>query len=115
MKKVKFLCLLFMFSSALAFANDNDPKEDEITKLELKNEIIKYLKGPDLRSNKIKPCKVNVHFMINSNKEIRVLDIYTSNDYLKTFIEDRLDNQKVKTKNIKMRKTYLIPISFELS
>ncbi len=115
MKKMKLLSLVLVFSSVLLMANDNDPKTFEEAKLELKQEISKLLKGPDLRSNDLSSCKVKVHFMINSQKEIRVIDIYTDSDYLQTFIEARLDNQKVKTKNIKIRKTYLIPIQFELS
>ena len=109
------LSLVLVFSSVLLMANDNDPKTFEKAKLELKQEITKLLKGPDLRANDVASCNVKVHFVINSKKEIRVIDIYTDNDYLKDFIEDRLHNEKVKTKNIKIRKTYLIPIQFELS
>lgn len=116
MKKMKLLSLILLFSfSTFLMANDNDPKDFEKAKIELKEEIEKLLKGPDLRSNDIKDCKVNVHFVINSQREIRVIDIYTTNDYLKTFIEDRLDNKKVKTKDVRIRKTYLIPVQFELS
>lgn len=116
MKAVKFFLLLALFTSAaFVHAYSGDPKSDEAVKEELKKEIISFLKKPNLVGNDVKPCKVNVHFVINSKKQVRVIDIYTSNEYLKNFIENRLDNKEIKTEDVELKKTYLIPIKFELS
>ena len=116
MKSVKFFMLVaFLAVSSSAFALDNDPKSDKAVKEALTKEITSFLKKPNFKIDDTNSCKVNVHFVINSKNEVRVIDIYTTDEYLRDFIETRLDNRKIKTKNVEVRKTYLIPIKFELS
>ncbi|MCB0602929.1 MAG: hypothetical protein KDC28_16945 [Saprospiraceae bacterium] len=107
-----FVCLLAITS---AFANPTVPKHKiaESSNESLSKEIRDFLGEPNLQRMGIDDVTVKVQFVINTNREVRVIEIHTENQALKQYIESRLDNQKVKTENIEIQENYFIPLKFK--
>ncbi len=116
MKTIKSFVLALCCACIVApvFANGigDNPKPSVNEKLKL--EIVKMLKHPNL---KIKPSdsrKAMIYFVINSKNELKVVEVSTRNDRLKEYIEARLDDRVLKTKNLQIKKTYSMPITFKI-
>ena len=98
MKTVKFAgCLLALFAMSLfatpAFANDDEPQKIA----DLRDQVTKLVKSPDLAEFGITQEKVRVKFMLNNDREIVVVSTSTDNAYLDSFIKTRLNYKKVKS------------------
>ncbi len=98
MKTVKFasfiVALVAMCFSSIAFAN-NDDEPQRITNL--RDQITKLVKSPDLAQHGIAMEKVRLKFMLNQANEIVVVSTGTENRYLDSFIKSRLNYKKVKS------------------
>ncbi|HPG05738.1 MAG TPA: hypothetical protein P5275_00100 [Saprospiraceae bacterium] len=107
-----FVCLLAITS---AIANPSLPKDKvkRSSNESLSKEIRDFLGEPNLQRMGIEDVTVKVQFVINSNREVRVIEIHTENEALKQYIETRLDNQKVKTQDIEIQENYFIPLKFQ--
>jgi len=114
MKTVKFASLfiaLFALSMSItptyAISGD-EPKEIS----DLREQITKLVKAPQLEVNGISAAKVYLRFMLNNKNEIVVLSTGTDNAYLDAFIKNRLNYKAVKNVPLK-EKFYNMSIVFK--
>ena len=99
MKTVKcasFIVALFAlcFSSSPSFATNGDEPQ-RISNL--RDQVTKLVKSPELAQHGITLEKVRLKFMLNHAQEIVVVSTGTENPYLDSFIKSRLNYKKVKS------------------
>ena len=115
MKTVKLLAGVIAFAivsmSTNLYANDgNDPE----TISNLRSNIVKLVDAPNLGENGISNAEVKLKFYINKDQEIVVVDTGTENNYLDSFLKNRLNYHKVKDNNLRPG-IYNIKITFKAS
>jgi hypothetical protein len=115
MKTVKLLAGVIAFAivtmSSSIYANDeNDPE----TISNLRSDIVKLVDAPLLGDNGINIAEVKLKFYINKDQEIVVVDTGTENNYLDSFLKNRLNYHKIKDNNLKPG-IYNIKITFKAS
>ncbi|MCB0657471.1 MAG: hypothetical protein KDC57_15100 [Saprospiraceae bacterium] len=117
MKNAFSMAVVCLLSLSFAFANPhvpvNEKSSEKNVKESLSKEIQNFLGEPNLQRMGVDDMTVKVQFVINSNHEVRVIEIRTENEQLKSYIENRLDNQKVKTEGISLQENYFIPLTFK--
>ncbi len=86
--------LALSFVSTPTYAHDGDEPQ-EIT--DLRDQVIKLVKSPQLAAHGIAMEKVRIRFMLNDDSEIVVVSTGTNNQYLDSFIKSRLNYKKVKS------------------
>ena len=102
MKTIRLLAGVFVLAilsmSSNVFANDgNDPE----TISNLRSNIVKLVDAPQLGENGINNAEVKLRFYVNHDQEIVVVDTGTENNYLDSFLKNRLNYKKVHDHNLK--------------
>ena len=115
MKTVKLfagvIAIAIVSMSSNLYANDgNDPETISI----LRSNIVKLVDAPDLGENGIRSVEVKLKLYINKDQEIVVVDTGTENNYLDSFLKNRLNYHKVKDNNLRPG-IYNIKITFKAS
>ncbi|MDH3322743.1 MAG: hypothetical protein OEM04_07120 [Flavobacteriaceae bacterium] len=81
----------------------------------LRTEIIDLL-GPncpeDLSKNE---CTIDVIFTVNSESEIIVLSVDSSNDLAESFVKNKLNYKKVNYESHEVGELFLLPVTFKKS
>lgn len=102
MKTIRLLAGAFILAllsmSSNAYANNGDDPE---TISNLRSDIVKLVDAPNLGENGINTAEVKLRFYVNADQEIVVVNTGTENNYLDSFLKNRLNYQKVKDKNLK--------------
>ena len=115
MKTVKMLSyllgLLVVSLSNPAFANDG---EDPVEISNLRSKIVKLVDAPALGDYGISKAEVKLRFYMNKDNEIVVVETGTKNNYLDSFLKNRLNYQQIKGSNLKPG-IYNIKITFKAS
>lgn len=106
MKKVFLLFALFL--SVVMSANTKKPVIDGVES-ELRTEIIKLLKDSKFEFDNL---KATVEFIINGQGELVVLNIDSKNSEVVNFIKNKLNYRFVTNKDVLIRKTYRVPLTF---
>lgn len=105
----KFFALAIALSfTAVTFANN--PAYGPTDKL--RKEVARLVADVELSKNGISNADVWINFTFDENNKIVVLDVDTENTYLKTFIKEKLNDQKVKVNSLVQNQEYNIKISF---
>ncbi|MBK8505720.1 MAG: hypothetical protein IPL46_28095 [Saprospiraceae bacterium] len=114
MKTVKLIAGVIAFAivsmSTSLYANDGDPE----TISNLRSDILKLVDGPQLGEHGIYHREVKLKFYINADQEIVVIETGTEDNYLDSFLKNRLNYHKVKYNNLKPG-IYNIKITFKAS
>ena len=114
MKTVKSASLIFallalMLSATTSYAyNGDDPKDIS----NLRDQVTKLVKGPEMTKYGVETQKVFLKFMLNHKNEIVVLSTGTNNAYLDAFIKGRLNYKRVKAGPL-TEKFYNMHITFK--
>ncbi|MCB0669002.1 MAG: hypothetical protein KDC80_24425 [Saprospiraceae bacterium] len=103
------LCLALLSMSSNVYANGGDDPE---TISNLRSNIVKLVDAPRLGENGINKAEVKLRFYINKDHEIVVVDTGTQNNYLDSFLKNRLNYQRIKDKNLKSG-IYNLKITFQ--
>lgn len=111
MKNLKTFALLFCCVVTLStFAvnpNNLSPNGEEIQK-----EIAKLLDHPSLILEEGQSAQV--HFLINQNGEIVVIDVDTQNDLVEAYIKNRLNYQKLAVSKDWFNRKFSIPVNVQI-
>ncbi|MEM1120529.1 MAG: hypothetical protein AAGJ18_08760 [Bacteroidota bacterium] len=105
-----FLCLFTLFSYATLQAK---PITDYPNIRTLRTEIITLIKKPDLSALNKHEEIVKLSFLVNSKKELVVVDAGTKNDYLESYLKQHLNYQPIKTDFVQLNKIYYIKLVFK--
>jgi len=79
----------------------------------LRTEIMALIKKPDLSTLDKQEETVKLSFLVNSNKEVVVIDANTGNEFLEDYIKENLNYQQIKTDYVQLNKIYHIKLVFK--
>lgn len=102
------VAFFLLFSFTLIARNNAHSPEQTIRK-----RVAMLLHYPELSKNGINKAEAVISFTINEDREVVVLNVITKYEFLKNFIEERLNKKKVKAENKLLLKSYTIRVSFE--
>jgi predicted RNA-binding protein len=106
-KAVKFSILVFLMSTSMVFANETSPVEDFPKAMK---EITAYLYeaiGEDVIEGQ---KSVNVVFTVNTDNEIIVLDVRTSDKEFKGYVKGILNNKELSAGDLIPGKQYTFKV-----
>ena len=105
-----FLFLFNLFSTMPAKAN---PINNYPYVKTLRTEIMALIKKPDLRTLNKQEETVKLSFLVNSKKEVVVIDAATESEFLEDYIKENLNYQQIKTEYVQLNKIYHIKLVFK--
>ena len=115
MKTIKLSLIgVFLFSSMFTNADARATNTVDSITNELRQELMKMIQNPNLKGNGISEAEIQLQFTISQTGEIQLLQIKAKNEYLKEFVMQKLDKQKVNLKNIQQDMVYHLTVRFEL-
>lgn len=94
MKKLKLFLLALAVSSGSVLMAGTNEDDNRDTKM-LKAEVEGLLEGPEFAI--VGKLVAYVSFSINQNNEIEVLSVEPNDDFIKDYVEERLQNRKLKS------------------
>ena len=106
--RISFVLSFCLLAASVAFAAPVDSKPNS----ELRKEVAKLIKTPELGKKGIAETYVFIHFMVNENKEIVVLNVVSDSDYIREHVRKSLENQKVDAQGLDAFTEYNVKISF---
>lgn len=109
-----FVVALLVGVQTLSSANDPVTIDDKATLDKLRIELISLLNKADFSQFGKQNLKASIHFVINSKRKLKVIDVYGENENLRLLIEQKLDNHLVNSPGIRIGKNYVLPVRFEL-
>jgi hypothetical protein len=102
-------CCLLMTSTTFA---SNTP--DNTSYLTLRTELSKMVQNPELAKHQIEKATVALEFTVDQRGTIQVLEMNSTSDYLKTYIEEQINGQKLDSVNYIPGQKYIVRFTFEL-
>lgn len=111
--KIRSLGFLFLFALSSSMPLQANPITDYPNVKTLRTEIISLIKKPDLSFIDTKEETVKLSFLVNSKKEVVVVDAGTKSEYLEEYIKEHLNYQEIKTEYVQLNKIYHIKLVFK--
>ncbi len=112
-KLIQSLGFLFLFSLFSTMPLQANPINKYPNVKTLRTEIMALIKKPDLSALDKQEETVKLSFLVNSNKEVVVIDANTGNEFLEDYIKDNLNYQQIKTDYVQLNKIYHIKLVFK--
>jgi hypothetical protein len=111
MKSIRLFSVLAfsILLGSVAFANDQSLAAAK----ELRKEVSKLVQDPELAKYGIEEAEVSVHFTIDEDNRLVVLNVASDIPYLEEFIKQRLDLKKISVAGLEAFVRYNVKISFE--
>ncbi|MCB0553076.1 MAG: hypothetical protein KDD02_05945 [Phaeodactylibacter sp.] len=106
--RLSFLLMLCLLAGSATFANN--PILDN--KGELRKAVAKMIQAPELSKFGITETQAFVHFTLNEDNEIIVLEVVADNEYIREYITESLDHRKVNAPGVEAFTEYNIKVSF---
>ncbi|MCR9286731.1 MAG: hypothetical protein NXI23_04990 [Bacteroidetes bacterium] len=118
MRTIKLVAITLIMSvfSTVVFANNapNIAKKDSKVYQQVRTEVTSFIQNPELKEHGITDEDVKVRFKVNNENEIELLNIKAESDYLKSFVQKKMENQNVQVEGIKSNEIYEITFAFIL-
>jgi len=112
-KKLQTLGFLLLFVLITSMpVQANHPEHNPKVKT-LRTEIISLIKKPDLSFIDKQKETVKLSFLVNSKKEVVVVDASTESAFLEDYIKEALNYQQIKTAYVQLNKIYHIKLVFK--
>ena len=108
MRTIKTLLLVVALTFSGVLAASNNAKEKRAESVALTEEIGNLLKGPSFILDK--EVLANVKVTINKNNEIVVLSVDTEENYISSFIKNRLNYNELPATFKSDTKTFIVPV-----
>jgi hypothetical protein len=99
-------CCLILAVQAFAKENPKDSRTD------LKNKVVKLIDSPDLTDLDGDIFETEIEFIITSRNQLIVLGVTTSEEYLDTYIKEKLNYNKVRLRGVAYMQPYRIKVTF---
>lgn len=107
------LILAAFFISSTLSANTNNIDEGTDTQA-LRNKVVNLVQNPGLASHGLTEATATIEFIVNDKHEVEVREIQAQDAYIKEFIKNRLNKQKIDLTNIKTNTVYSIEMTFRV-
>lgn len=91
-----------------SFANSNDFGPTD----KLRKEVALMVSDAKLSENGISAADVWISFTLDQDNQIVLLDVDTESDYLKNFVQEKLEKQEIRVNRLVQNREYNIKISF---
>jgi hypothetical protein len=109
MRALKLFVLgVFLSLGTQHFSIANNIDKPEKT---LRTEILNLVQDPQLENGYEET--VYVQFMVNKNNEVVVLNVETDDNYLNSFVKNRMNYKTINAQNIEHNELYNIEITFK--
>ena len=113
-KQLQSLGCLFLFALFSTMPLQANPDNNNYPNVKtLRTEIMALIKKPDLSTLDKQEEIVKLSFLVNTSKEVVVIDANTKNDYLEDYIKENLNYQQIKTDYVQLNKIYHIKLVFK--
>jgi len=109
MKTLLNFAFVILISALSINANANSNPLDG-SPVALENQVLDMLGQVDFDLKE--ETKLTVHFLINKDKEIVIVDIDSDNSKLETFVQNKIDEEIVQGSSFEINKIYSLPIKF---
>lgn len=106
--RISFVLALCFLAGGFAFADPAGFTPNS----ELRKEVAKLIKAPELSKQGIAETYAFIHFTVNENHEIIVLDVVSDSEYIKAYIGQSLNRQKVEAPGLQPYAGYNIKVAF---
>ena len=112
--KLSLIGLLFLSTTFLSTNLLAKDTTNYASKPDIRSELVEMIQNPNLKQNGIAEADVQIQFTIEERGNISILNVITENEYLATFIKEKLNNKKLNAKNVKKNLVYYLNVKFEL-
>ena len=79
---------------------------------ELRKEVARLIHAPELSKKGIAETYAFIHFTVNEDNEIVVLDVVSDSEYIREYIKQSLNNQKVGAEGLEAFTEYNMRVAF---
>ncbi len=112
MKTFRISFVLAFCILATSYAFSAPVSADVSPNSELRKEVAKLIKTPELSKKGIAETHAFINFMVNEDNEIVILNVVSDNDYIKEFVRESLNRKKVEADGLETFTEYNIKIAF---
>ncbi|MCO6477106.1 MAG: hypothetical protein J5I94_10825 [Phaeodactylibacter sp.] len=106
--RISFVLAFCFMATSFAFSAPADVSPNS----ELRKEVAKLIKAPELSKKGIAETHAFINFMVNEDNEIVVLNVVSDNDYIKEYVKESLNRKKVEADGLETFTEYNIRIAF---
>ncbi|MCB0589213.1 MAG: hypothetical protein KDD06_28255 [Phaeodactylibacter sp.] len=106
--RISFVLAFCFFAASFVSA----APDTAVTHSELRKEVAKLIKTPELGKKGIAETYAFIHFTVNENNEIVLLDVVSDSEYIREYITEALNKQKVDAKGLEAFTEYNIRFEF---
>lgn len=114
LKSLLFCSALLFASVAQGYGNPDTVTYNEDAPEALSSQIGRLLVNPQLEYHGIEKARVRVQFRLDEERRIKVVEVGAPEHYLKRFIEQRLNGEKLKVDGLQPDTDYFIDLRFNL-
>lgn len=116
--KMLMICAFIFSFSTVSFANNHDPntKTTIISKgtveghQAIRSEVMDMIKVPKM--GELQEAQAIVSFLVNSDKEIVLLNVRTDSDFIKNYVQKQLNEQNIVAENTAINLPYHLKVTF---
>ena len=112
-KQLQSLGCLFLFALFSTMPLQANPDNDYPNVKTLRTEIMALIKKPDLSTLNTQEEIVKLSFLVNTNKEVVVVDAKTESEFLENYVKENLNYQSIETDYVQLNKIYHIKLVFK--
>ena len=106
--RISIVLALCFFATSFAFASPTAINPNS----ELRKEVAKLIKTPELSKKGIAETQAVITFTVNENKEIVVLKVVCESEYITEYIQQSLNKQKVDADGLEAFTEYNLRVAF---
>jgi len=106
--RFSFVLALCLFAGSFAFANPAAVTPNS----ELRKEVVKLIKTPELSKKGIVETHAFINFTVNEDNEIIVLHVVSDSEFIREYVMQSLNKQKVGAAGLEAYAEYNIKVAF---
>jgi len=114
MKTFKSGLLSLVLVLSIMFSTQVSAYHVEGSNAGIKTELEKLVKNPNLIEHGLGSEDISISFRIAANQEITIIGMKSDSKYLKQFVYEKLNHQKLDSDNFDKDTTYRVKLKFEL-
>ena len=112
-KQLQLLGCLFLFALFSTMPLQANPDNNYPNVKTLRTEIMALIKKPDLSTLNTQEEIVKLSFLVNTKKEVVVVDAKTKSEFLENYVKENLNYQSIETDYVQLNKIYHIKLVFK--
>ncbi|MCB0581181.1 MAG: hypothetical protein KDD10_17955 [Phaeodactylibacter sp.] len=106
--RISFVLSFCLLAASFSFASPAEVSPNS----ELRKEVARLIHAPELSKKGIAETQAFINFTVNEDNQIVVLNVVSDNEYIKEYIRECLNNQKVDASGLQAFAEYNIRVAF---